>query len=150
MSRETTSSRRALALVVASGAFERVHYALVMASAAVATNRPVILFLTMDAIYAVAMGKSASAPGWHALKAGHEGGAAGLDAAFRARGVAGFEELLHAVSALGGRIQICEMGLKALDLAARDLRTDIVIGTDGGVVSLLAEADTLDAWLVFI
>jgi peroxiredoxin family protein len=150
MKRKGHRSHAGLALVVASGDFERVHYALVMASAAVATNRPVILFLTMGAIRAVLAGAGSGHPGWHELKGEAGASAALMDAANRSRGVAGFEELLQAVATLGGKIRVCEMGLKALGRAAQDLRTDIPIDAEGGVVSLLADAEALGAALLFV
>ena len=42
-----------LSIVVYSGKFDEVHYALVMASAAAAVGRPVTLFFTMDACIAL-------------------------------------------------------------------------------------------------
>ena len=42
-----------LSIVVHSGAFDRVHYALMMAAAAAAVDRPVTLFFTMGATQAL-------------------------------------------------------------------------------------------------
>ena len=38
-----------LAVILFSGAFDRVHYALIMAAAGAAIDRPVTLFFTMEA-----------------------------------------------------------------------------------------------------
>ena len=48
MSTESDTPKK-LSLVVFSGTYEKVHYALVMASAALASGRDVTLFFTMDA-----------------------------------------------------------------------------------------------------
>ncbi len=42
-----------LSIIVYSGQFDKVHYALVMASAAAAVGRPVTMFFTMDACIAL-------------------------------------------------------------------------------------------------
>lgn len=129
-----------LSLVVFSGQFERVHYALVMAAAAAAANTPVTLFFTMGAARALLRPDAEGIPGWRRLPV-EEGGrdAAGMDAEFARRGVATFEELLSACVALGVRVMVCEMGLRALGLRAEDLRDDVPV-TSGGVVSFLADA----------
>lgn len=132
-----------LSLVVFSGAFERVHYALVMAAAAVATNRPVTLFFTMGAARALT-----TEPGWRGLPTEAGAPAAALDLEFQARGVAGFDELLEACISLGATIMVCEMGLRALDIAPAALRSDIAI-EQGGVVSFLADASN-DGAMLFI
>ena len=84
-----------LSLLVLSGDFERVHYALVLASAAAAIGMPATLFFTDRASFALAAGRPDS-PGWRSLAG--EGGRPGgvIDDERRARGVAGFEELLGA------------------------------------------------------
>jgi intracellular sulfur oxidation DsrE/DsrF family protein len=63
-----------------------------------------------------------------------DGGA--LDAQNRGRGVAGFEELLAACTALGVEFMVCEMGLRALDLDAAALRPDLQVQR-GGLATLL-------------
>jgi peroxiredoxin family protein len=133
-----------LSLVVFSGAFDRVHYALVMAAAAVASNTPVTLFFTMWAGRALERDQ-----GWTRLPVS-EGGqsAAEMDAQFRSRHVATFEELLEACVALGVTFMVCEMGLKALGMDPDDLRPDVPVAK-GGVVTFLADASKHGA-MVFI
>lgn len=114
-----------LSLVVFSGEFDRVHYALAMAAAAAATNRPVTLFFTMGAARALV--------DWHTLPG------AEADAELRARGIGGFDELLEACVALGATVMVCEMGLKALGIDPASLRADLPI-TPGGIVTFLADA----------
>ena len=55
-----------LSLIVYSGTFDKVHYALATAAAAIATNTPVTLFFTMDAIACVTRAADGS-PGWHTV-----------------------------------------------------------------------------------
>jgi peroxiredoxin family protein len=114
-----------LPIIVHAPEFERVHYALVLASGAAAIGRTPILFFTGPALLALV--------DWQRLDGADQ------DARFRAQGVAGFEELLAACAALGVRIIACEMALKASGLAASELRRDIAIET-AGVVTLLGAA----------
>jgi peroxiredoxin family protein len=60
-----------------------------------------------------------------------------LDARNRARGVAGFEELLQACTALEVEFMVCEMGLRTLGLTPDALRSEIPLGL-GGLATLLA------------
>ena len=123
-----------LSIVVFSGDFERVHYALSMAAAAAAINRPTTLFLTMGAIHALGPRRPDGSPGWTALS-----GAAARDAEFAERGVATVEELISACAALGVRIMVCEMGLRAVGLVRGDLRQDVKL-EEGGIVTFLNDA----------
>jgi peroxiredoxin family protein len=133
-------AKAALNLVLVSDLYERVHYALVMASAAAATGRKVRLFLSMGALRALARGM-AERPGWHDLSPA-PGGLSPMDQdrAFAAAGIATFEELLQATVALGGEIMACEMGMRAIGLARHDLRSDIAVA-EGGVVTFLEAAE---------
>ncbi len=125
-----------LAIAVHSGDFDRVHYALVMASAAAATDRKVTLFFTGRAVAALV-----GTTGWHALAAAPEG-AASCDATLHQRGVAGFEELLTACQELGVRMIVCEMALRAagFDSSTVVLRRDLTLETAGVVTFLNAAA----------
>lgn len=138
-----------LSIVVFSGAFDRVHYALVMAAAAVASNTPVTLFFTMWAGRALEKPAADGTPAWHRLPAS-EGRqtAAEMDAQFKARGVADFEQLLEACVALGVTFMVCEMGLKALGMNPDDLRPDVPVAK-GGVVTFLADASK-DGGMLFV
>ena len=94
----------ALGIVLISGSHERAHYAFVIATAAAALGRRVLLFATND-------GCRALLEDWSELAD------SGRDAAVRARGVAGLGELREAASALGVRHMACDAGLR---LAAID------------------------------
>lgn len=123
-----------LSLVVFSGDFERVHYALAMAAGAVASNKAATLFFTMGAARALV--------DWRTLPG------AAADDALRAKGLAGFEELLEACVALGVTVMVCEMGLKALGIDAASLRADVPV-TAGGIVTFLADASK-DGGMLFL
>jgi peroxiredoxin family protein len=132
-----------LSLVVFSGAFDRIHYALATAAAAAAVARPVTLFFTMDAIRALGRTAEDGSVGWTSID-----GARARDEAFAAAGVAGFEELVTACTALDVRFMVCEMGLRVLGLTGADLRDDIKI-LDGGIVSFLNDARA-DGAMLFV
>lgn len=133
-----------LSIVVFSGDFDRVHYALVMAAAAIATNKPVTLFFTMWAGRALEREQ-----GWKRMKVSEgELGAEQLDTQFREKGAGTFEELLQACVALGVKFMVCELGLKALCMDPASLRPDVPV-EPGGVVTFLADASK-DGAVVFV
>ena len=134
-----------LSIVVFAGGFDRVHYALVMASAAAATNRTVTLFFTGRALNALL---DSPEPGWHRLDPADDGSApAARDDHFARNGLATFEELLGACVALGVTVMACEMGLKALGLPTGvGLRPDVPV-QKGGVVTFLNESSAGGAML---
>ena len=139
---------RHLELLLVSGTFERAHYALAMASAAAALDRPVTLFVTLAGTRAFLAPDGQGRPAWAALPVAPElarqdaADGSGLDAAYRAQGVAGFEELLEACLSLGVEFMVCEMGLRALRLEAAKLRKDVPF-RPGGLASLLAQGGQL-------
>lgn len=119
-----------LSLIIQSGDYDRVHYALVMASAGLAVGKPVTLFFTMAAT-------SALTAGWADNS---------RETAFAADGLATFEELLAACSELDATFMVCELGLRAEKLGRGDLRDDIQI-TEGSAVSFLSDASENGAML---
>ena len=146
-----------LSVVVYDGHFDKIHYALAMASSAAALDMPVTLFFTMDACAALMIGPHDRQPRWHALPVSGADGAgtsadvtAGIDMdnRFRAQKIATFEDLLAACVELGVTFMVCEMGLKARNLSADELRTDIPV-EPGGLVTFLSNA-TKDGSIVFI
>lgn len=132
-----------LSIVVFSGGFERVHYALATAAAAAATDRPTTLFFTMEACRALAKPLADGKPGWTALP-----GAMDRDAEFSRRGVATFNELFDACIALDVTIMVCEMGLRAMAMTSDDLRHDFE-HVQGGIVTFLNDASS-DGAMLFI
>jgi peroxiredoxin family protein len=127
-----------LSIVVFSGDFDKIHYALVMASAAAAIEIPATLFFTMAASRALL-----AAPSWRTLPAGEIGrpgqSAGDIDDGFKQRTVADFEDLLQACISLGVKFMVCDMGLRAMDLEDATLRDDVPFET-GGMVTFLADA----------
>ena len=118
-------SEGGVSIILRRGDYESAHYALALASAALATNKPAVLFFTMGGIRALT-GPPASLDDW------------GRDALNRARGVGDFETLLQACVELGAKFIVCEMGLRSLGIDRAGLRTDVPF-TVAGIVTLLEE-----------
>ncbi len=142
-----------LSVVVFSGDYHRVHYALAMAAAAAAVNRPVTLFFTMGAIRALGKATPGGAPGWHDVPvtagiASDAGTAEAADGQFASQGVATFDDLLAACISFEVKFMVCEMGLRAVDMTVANLRSDIAY-TEGGIVSFLADASKHGA-MIFV
>lgn len=128
-------SSDSLSLIVHSGDYDRVHYALVLASAAAAINRPVIVFFTGDAIKALMEPAPDGRPGWSQLS----GDAQRQDSELSDRGVATFEALLSACGEMNVRFMVCEMALRAAGVSETGLRTDVPYEV-AGAVTFLTEA----------
>ncbi len=114
-----------VSLIMRSGDYESVHYGLALASAALAVNKPAVLFFTMGGLRALT-GPPPGLDDW------------GRDALMRERGVGDFETLLQACIELGARFIVCEMGLRALGIERTALRADVPL-TVAGIVTLLEE-----------
>ena len=153
MTDHTPSGPRALSVVVFSGAFAKIHYALVMAATMAALGRPAILFFTMDALDALRGPAGEDAP-WRALPASETGAIEGcttggaLDNLFAQRGTATFEDLLASAAEIGVRFMACEMGLKAKALSREALRADLAVEVTG--MATLLNATPEGAPLVFV
>jgi peroxiredoxin family protein len=126
-----------LSLVVYSESVDKIHYAFAMASAAAAVNIPVCLFFTMGAIHALV--DIDGRPGWADMTTSEGRTGELLNDDYGSLGVATFDELMEACSALGVRIMVCEMGLRAVNLTREDLRDDIEIA-EGGLVTFYSDA----------
>ncbi len=136
-----------LSIIVFSGAFDRVHYALATASAAVATGREATLFFTMGAVHALVEADGNGAPGWVRLSACEDGSdPAAKDAAYADKGIATFEELLSACIELGVSFRVCETGLRSEAIDGSRLRADAG-AKQGGIVSFLGDASDRGAML---
>lgn len=145
---DRSASPEKLSIVVFSGGYDRVHYALAMAAAALASNKSATLFFTMGAARAL-LAADGDKPGWYRLHPTEDGQSPqAADAALIAKGLGAFEELLEACTALGVTVMVCEMGLKALGLSFADLRDDVPV-TPGGLVTFLADASRHGA-LIFV
>jgi uncharacterized protein len=110
-----------LGLLLLSGGHERAHYALVLATAAAATGRPVTLF--------------AANAGCRLLLDPCPWLADPREALLRARGVADMATLLEAAVELGVQRLACEAGLRAEGLAEAPLAPGV---ERAGVVGFLA------------
>lgn len=119
-----------LSIIVFSGDYARVHYALVMASAAAATGKPVTLFFTMEATRALT-------PGWADPN---------NEAEYAGKGIGTFEELLSACIELDVTFMVCEMGRRASNVDVTDFRDDIPVA-EGGAVTFMADASRHGAML---
>lgn len=142
----STTRLSKLSLIIQSGEVDKVHYALATASAALAINIPVTLFFTMAACSAL-MGAGDEA-GWRQMTTADGRTGADMDAGFAARNIGTMEELIDACVALGGRFIVCEMGLKALDQDAANLRDGIDFDI-AGLVTFLSDAER-DGQIVYI
>ena len=114
-----------VSVILRSGDYESAHYALALASAAVAVNQKAVLFFTMGGLRAL-MGPPPTPQDWQ------------RDAVNKQRGVGDFETLLQACIELGARFIVCEMGLRSLGIDRSELRTDVPF-TVAGIVTLLEE-----------
>jgi peroxiredoxin family protein len=138
-----------ISVVVYSGAYDRVHYALVMAASAAAIGRPVTLFFTMGACNALKRPGRDGKPAWRKLPLSEGKGLGGKrDDGYGKAGVATFEELLGSCVQFGVKFMVCEMGLRAMRLQRKSLRDDVPI-REGGVVSFLNDASK-DGIVLFI
>ena len=117
-------SQGGLSIIVRSAKYEDAHYALAMASAALAVNQSAVLFFTMGGLRALMT--QPALDDWQ------------RDALNRQRGVGDFETLLQACIELGARFIVCEMGLRSLAIDRASLRTDVPF-TVAGIVTLLEE-----------
>ena len=138
-----------LSVIVYSGAYDKVHYALVMAASAAAIGRPVTLFFTMGATRALARPGRDKKPAWRKMPLSEgKGTGGGRDDRYAKSGVATFEELLASCVQFGVKFMVCEMGLRAMDMEGGRLRADVPV-EEGGVVSFLNDASK-DGAIVFI
>ena len=136
-----------LSIVVYDHHFDKVHYALVTASAAVAIGKAVTLFFTMGACQALMTADASRPHGW-ATMALSDGPGDGQERNqfYQENGVATFEELIEACSTLGVTFMVCEMGLRAKKLEGSGLRKDLGIEISG-MVTFLNDASKNGAML---
>lgn len=129
-----------LSIILYSGDFDKIHYALVMASAAAAIDVPVTLFFTMGASRALL---ATPENAWQYLSGGviakKEETGGDINRKLEKRNVATFEELLQACVSLKVKFMVCEMGLEAMDLNGEPLRSDVPVKS-GGIVTFLNDA----------
>ena len=133
-----------LSIVVATGTFEKVHYALVMATGAAAIGIPVTLFFTMGACPAIL-----ADDGWRGLPSEKFNiTATARDDDFAARGVATMNELIESAAELGITFLVCEMGLRAEGLEDQPMRDGIDFERTG-VVTFINDASA-DGTIIYV
>ena len=103
-----------LGLLLITGSHERAHYAFMLAAAAAAIGRPVVLFATNHGCHALARD-------WSGLH-----GAAD-DARVQAAGVAGLDTLRDASIDLSVRMLACDSGLLMAAIASDALLPDVEV-----------------------
>lgn len=107
-------SAEPLGLLLLTGTHERAHYAFMLAVAAAAIGRPVVLFASNDGCRALLLD-------WSSLAR------AGRDESVIAQGVAGFDELREAAAELGVCLLVCEAGLQMAGLPAAALMPGVEV-----------------------
>lgn len=133
-----------LSIVVASGTYEKVHYALVMATGAAAIGTPVTLFFTMGACPTIMADDR-----WRVLVSEKpDATSTERDNDFATRGVATMNELIESAAELGITFMVCEMGLRAEGLEDQPMRDGIDI-TRTGVVTFINDASA-DGSIIYI
>jgi peroxiredoxin family protein len=104
-----------LGVLLISGGHERAHYAFLVAAGAAALGRHVVLLATNDGCHALAADWRAADPD-------------NRDAAIRATGVAGLEELRAAAYDLGARLIACDAGLRMAGIDGAALLPGVEVG----------------------
>ena len=90
-----------LSIIVFSGSFDHVHYALATASAAAATNIAVTLFFTMGAIRALTNDDNGKSRWGELVHSESTDDGTTCDSIHKTSGVAGFEELVQPLEGIG-------------------------------------------------
>ena len=111
-----------LGVLLLSGSHDRAHYAFLVASAAAALGRTVVLFATNQGCHALCRD-------WTGLSG------AARDATIQERGVAGLDTLHDACRDMSVRMIVCEAGLRAEGIEASLLLPDVEVA---GIVTFLA------------
>jgi len=115
-----------LGILLLSGTHERAHYAFMVAAAAAALGRHVVLFATNA-------GCRALLNDWSGLTDAER------DQRVRDAGVAGIDELREATRELGVRLIACEAGLRAEGIDPAGLMPDVEVA---GLATFFAEIGT--------
>ena len=138
-----------LSIIVYDHHFDRVHFALVLASGSSAIGKPTTVFFTMGACNALIETMTNGSPGWSDMPLSDEPGVGSdRNSYYQNNGIATLEELFDACKAFKVKFMVCEMGLKAKKFEKHSLRTDVDIET-GGVVSFINDASK-NGSIVFI
>ena len=123
-------------LLFYSGNFDKIHFGLTTASAALAVNIKTKLFFTMDAINSLTKEKDSF--GWHDLKSDKASNGKKRNEELLLLGIPGFEELLETCEILQAQFMICETGLLSSGIQSSSLRNDISY-YNGGLITFLSD-----------
>ncbi len=138
-----------LSIIIYDHHFDKIHYALVIASAAAAIGKPTTLFFTMGASIALLENDANGIPAWSKMplsnsnESGNE-----QNNLFREMGIATFDELIEACIEFKVKFLVCEMGVKANKLENKFFRKDLNI-QHGGLVTFLNDVSR-DGAVLFI
>lgn len=119
-----------LGILLLSGEYERAHYAFMLAAAAAAVGRAVVLFATNGGCHALADWSELRGAGTTAVE---------QDGATQARGVAGLTELRDAARELGVTLMACDAGLRVSGVLPQSLLPGTTVS---GIPTFLAAAGT--------
>ena len=138
-----------LSIIIYDHHFDKVHFALVLASGASAVGQAATIFFTMGACQALLEPNENALPGWAKMPLSDKNGSgADQNAQYKEAGIATFEELIEACKSFKVKFIVCEMGIKAMEMEHSSLRKDLEIES-GGVVSFLYDASK-DGAMLFI
>jgi peroxiredoxin family protein len=127
-----------LSIMLISGEFDRIHYALSMATAAASLERKVTLCISLAAC------KAFTPDGWKALPLSAAMGqvavsAEALDNYYAKQHIATFDVLLDATAELAIPCIACEMGMRASGLVLTDMDARLA-WMPGGLISFYQQA----------
>ncbi|MCD6035491.1 MAG: DsrE/DsrF-like family protein [Rickettsiales bacterium] len=115
-----------VAIFLYSGEFDKVHYALTVAFAAVSANRPTTLLVTMGACKAFAF-RYDKTKRWNTLPLSESTDSIAvttpkeLNSYYRSQDIPMFEPLLNDCIRQGAKFLMCDMGLRAMGIIEEEL-----------------------------
>ena len=143
------STLEKLSIIIYDHNFDKIHYALVIASAAAAIGKPTTLFFTMGATRALLENYDDNPEPWSKMPLSNSHGTGEeQNEVFREMGIATFDELIEACIQFEVKFLVCEMGVKANKFEHKAFRKDLKI-QHGGLVTFLNDVSK-DGAILFI
>jgi peroxiredoxin family protein len=142
------TTQHPLSVLLYTGSFDKIHYALALASAGAAIGRKTEVFVTMGACKAFAY-RHDKTKRWDTLPLSNSMDSIAvtspkeLNSYYRSQDIATFDELLQACIDLGVRFAICEMGLRAMGITEEFLLPECQF-TISGLATFLRESQGAD------
>lgn len=133
--------KRAMTLIMMSGAAERIHMALMLGATAAAVGRPVTFFFSKNAI------RFLQTDGWALLKSANGQSGTEMDADLIEKGIADSTVLLDGLAALDARFVACETALAEHEIDAATLVTRPAVEISG--LADILEKGAGGDWLTF-